>query len=75
MEDGDWALNIKSVIVFGRIREVTDIDEKTEICKKIGHKFTSDEKYIDDDIARNIKRVLCLEITVEHMTGKLVNES
>jgi len=73
--EGEWALNIRSVIVFGRIREITDVEEKTEICRKIGHKFTDDDEYIEDDIRRNAQRVLCLEITIEHMTGKLVNES
>ena len=31
-KDGDWALNIKSVIVFGRMRIVEDEDKKRKIC-------------------------------------------
>jgi len=73
--EGDWALNIRSVIVFGRIREITDIEEKIAICRNLGHKFTDDEEYIEDDIRRNKARVLCLEITIEHMTGKRVKEA
>ncbi len=73
--DGDWALNIRSVIVFGRIREAEDKELIRKVLRNLSHKFTDDEKYIEDEIIRNIGHVKILEITVEHMTGKLVNES
>ena len=72
---GEWALNFKSVIVFGRIREIEDQDEAIEICRKLGYKFTDDTDYIETDIRKNGAYVRCLEITIEHMTGKAVNES
>ncbi len=31
-KEGEWALNIRSVIVFGRIRKVTEEEKKKEIC-------------------------------------------
>jgi len=74
-KEGEWALNIKSVVVFGRIREITDVAETAAVCRKIGFKFTDDVDYIEKDLARNLKNVLCLELVPEHMTGKLVNES
>ncbi len=73
--EGEWALNIKSVIIFGRIRLVTDTDRAIDICRRLGHKFTDDEEYIENDIRKNAARVQCLELETEHMTGKLVNES
>lgn len=73
--DGEWALNIKSVIVFGRIKPVEDFDRAVEISRNLCHKFTDDEKYIEDEIRNACPRVLCLELVPEHMTGKLVNES
>ena len=33
-KEGQWALNIKSVIVFGRIRFIEDHQEALEICRK-----------------------------------------
>ena len=41
-KEGDWALNIKSVIVFGKIRLVTDESLVREICTKLTQKFTDD---------------------------------
>lgn len=77
-EEGDWALNIRSVIIFGRIRcfDYTEEPEKVrEICIGLSAKFTDDPNYADDEIAKVGKNVLCLELTPDHMTGKLVNEA
>jgi len=72
-KDEHWSLNIRSVIVFGRIHIVEDWsdDLMVDFCRR----FTDDTDYIYGEI-ENFKSstiVLCLDI--EHMTGKLVNES
>lgn len=74
-KDGEWALNIKSVIVFGRIKFVTDYDRAMDISGRLCRKFTDDNEYIETEIERHGPKVQCLEIEIEHMTGKLVNES
>lgn len=77
-EEGDWALNIRSVIVFGRIRVFSyeeDPKKIREICMGLSAKFTDDQNCADDEIAKVGGNVLCFEITPDHMTGKLVNES
>ena len=73
--DGEWALHIKSVIVFGRIRVLDDREQAVEIIRRLGHKYTSDAEYIEREIRAAGARTLCLELIPEHMTGKLVNES
>lgn len=73
--DGEWALNIRSVIVFGRIRAVEDHDRAMELSRKLSLKFTRDADYIEREIARSGPGTLCLELIPEYMTGKLVNES
>ena len=73
-EEGEWALNIKSVIVFGRIRIVEDETKMREICTNLYHKFSDDEDALAEELLY-LKRVVCLEITPEYMTGKLVKES
>ena len=72
-KDGHWSLNIRSVIIFGRIRILDDWSE--ELMVKFCKRFTSDMDYIHSEIEKfkNNTAVLCLEI--EHMTGKLVNEA
>ena len=77
-EGDDWALNIKSVIIFGTIRSFLYEEEPEkvrEICIGLSAKFTDDPNYADDEIAKVGSNVRCVEITVDHMTGKLVNEA
>ena len=74
-KEGDWALNIKSVILFGRISLVEDQDKAREICTELTRKFTDDAEYLEKELKNAFPRVQCLEFIPEHMTGKLVNES
>ena len=74
-KEGEWALNIRSVIVFGRVNVVTDEEKKKEICTTLCRKFTDDETYLEKEMKNAFPRVCCLEFVPEHMTGKLVNES
>ena len=73
--DGEWALNIKSVIVFGRLVPVEDEDKMIDICRRLSRKFTDDESYIENEIKRAGFRTLMYELVPEHMSGKLVNEA
>ena len=74
-KEGEWALNITSVIVFGRMRVVEDEDIKRRICENMCRKFTDDEEYLRKEMESSFSRVAVLELEIEHMTGKLVNES
>ena len=74
-KDGEWALNISSVIVFGRIKLVEDSEKAKMICTEICRKFTDDEEYLAHELEHAFLRVQCLELIPEHITGKLVNES
>ena len=74
-KEGEWALNINSVVVFGRIRVVEDEEKKREICTLLTRKFTDDEEYLQKELKNAFPRVNCMELIPEHMTGKLVNES
>ena len=74
-KEGDWALNIKSVIVFGRVEIVEDHDWAIEVSRRLSRKFTQDEDYIQHEVERSGARTLVFALKVEHMTGKLVNES
>jgi hypothetical protein len=73
--DGEWSLNIRSVVVFGRVRFVTETEKISEICTELCRKFTDDADYIERELRGYAGAVLCLELTPEHITGKLVNES
>ena len=74
-KENEWALNVKSIVVFGRISFVEDEEKAKEICTELCRKFTDDEDYLNNEIEHSLSNVQCLEIEIEHMTGKLVNES
>ena len=73
--EGEWALNIKSVIVFGRIEIIEDKETIYDMARKLSHKFTRDDAYIEKEITHSGPRTLMFRLVPEHMTGKLVNES
>lgn len=72
---GEWALNIRSVIVFGRVEFVESEERAWEISRRLSLKFTSDMDYIEAEIRRSGKSVLCFALVPEQITGKLVNEA
>ncbi len=73
LKNDHWSLNISSVIVFGRIRVVENWprDMMIAFCRK----FTDDMKYIENEIDKYADNTIVLELEIEHMTGKLVNEA
>lgn len=74
-KDGHWALNVKSVIVFGRIAIIEDKEKVADITTKLCYKFTDDKDYIEKELKDNLHRTWLLELTPEHISGKFVNES
>ena len=76
-KEGDWALNIRSVVIFGRMCVVGDTEDelKRKIATGLCRKFTEDEAFLQNELINAMPRAAFLELTSEHMTGKLVNES
>lgn len=74
-KEGDWALTVKSVIIFGKIEIIDDMETIIDITTKLSHKFTQDEEYIRQEIERSGHKTLLLALTPEHICGKLVHEA
>ena len=72
--EGSWALRVRSVVVFGRMEIVDDYARMVDIITKLCHKFTDDEAYIAEEIARFGRGTLLLALHIEHMCGKVVEE-
>lgn len=70
-----WPLYIKSVIVFGKMRVVEDREKIADITARLSRKFIDDEAHIAAEIEQYIDATLLLELTPEHLCGKLVEES
>jgi len=74
-KEGDWALNIKSVIVFGRIEFVEDRETIYRLSEELSRKFTDDDGFIRREIEQSGPATLMFALVPEHICGKLVNES
>lgn len=73
--EGEWALNIKSVIVFGRIQILEDREEAIAMVRQLCLKYTRDMDFIEREIRESGRNVQVFRLVPEHITGKLVNES
>ena len=74
-EEDDWALKVRSVIVFGRMEIIDDAEMIADISYKLSRQFTDDESYISKEIAAFGAKTLLLKLQPEHICGKRVKES
>ena len=74
-EEGDWALTIRSAVVFGRIEIIEDQKTVYSIAEKLSRKFTDDADYIANEIKRSGPGTLMFALRPEHITGKWVREA
>ena len=72
---GSWALDIKSVVVFGSIEIVEDREKVYEMARRLSRKFTDDEEYIENEIRLYGPATFMFALVPEHITGKIVNEA
>ena len=74
-EENEWAYKVKSVIIFGKIEIIDDMEQITDIVTKLSYRFVQDDEYIKEEIRLHGHRTLLMKLTPEHMCGKLVTES
>lgn len=70
----DWSYHVRSVIVFGRAKVMTDEALMREKIRLFGMKYYPTAEEVDEEIRKDFARVNFIEISIEHMTGKLVHE-
>ena len=73
--EGEWAWEVRSVIVFGQIEIIESLETVAEITAKLSRKFTQDEAYIQNEIERFGYKTLLLKLVPVHMCGKTVKEA
>ena len=72
--DEAWAPFLESAVVFGRCRLVADRGESDALCKKFAMKYYPTEKMVDDEVAASGKAVQMFRISIDHISGKKVQE-
>ncbi|MDO4378233.1 MAG: pyridoxamine 5'-phosphate oxidase family protein [Erysipelotrichia bacterium] len=60
----------KSVIAFGQARVLTDEQEIYKAAEIFGLKYNDDQEKVANEIKREWPALRCVEITIEHLTGK-----
>lgn len=75
LEEGSWWYHVCSVIAFGHIERVADEDEVVRALRRLAEKYFPPTIDIDADIAKNLRRVAVLRLTIEHLSGKHVREN
>ena len=73
--EGEWAYNVKSVIAFGRMELIEDMEQIVRIKRLLSLKFIQDEEHIRKEIEQSAHRTLLMKLVPEHICGKLVNEA
>ncbi|MBR2684014.1 MAG: pyridoxamine 5'-phosphate oxidase family protein [Atopobiaceae bacterium] len=72
--EGEWWKYFHSVICFGRASIVDDPQRKHDGLVKLASKYFPPEIDIEADILKNGERIHLVELKIEHMTGKHVQE-
>lgn len=70
----EWAPFMQSVVVFGRCRLIEDQEEILRRVKQFAMKYYPTEELVDQEIADSGNHVQMFEITIEHLTGKEIQE-
>lgn len=70
-----WSKDFNSVIVFGKISIVDDLTLAEDKMINFAQKFFPDHSEINNEMQKHFKNMLCLKLSIEHMTGKKINES
>lgn len=63
-------LILKSVILFGKARILNTDKEIFHATKVFGLKYNNDVTAVEKEIKREWNALSCIEIKIEHMTGK-----
>ena len=72
--NGHWAKHVTSVIVFGRMELIEDMNEIVRVGTALSYRFIQDEEHIRREIAASAHKTMLLRLTPEHVSGKHVVE-
>lgn len=73
-EPDDWAPYVQSTVVFGRCHLIEDAAATETWVRELAMKYYPGKDEVEAEIAKALKGVQLYEITIEHLTGKQVQE-
>lgn len=73
-EEESWAPFVQSVVVFGRCNLIKEPSVSAARLKQFALKYYPDEDTVNKEISISGKAVQMFEITIEHISGKEIQE-
>lgn len=70
----DWSYYVRSVILFGKARLVEDDALRYTKAKAFGMKYYPSEEEVDEELSKDFARMALYEVSIDHISGKLVHE-
>lgn len=74
IKEETWAPYLQSAVIFGRCRLLDDPEETLALTRKIAEKYYPGKELIEEEIRRSGKAVQVYEISIEHLSGKEIQE-
>ena len=74
IKEETWAPYLQSVVIFGRCRLLNDQEEALALTRRIAEKYYPGQELIEEEIQRSGKAVQVYEISIEHLSGKEIQE-
>lgn len=72
--EGEWAPYLQSTVVFGRCRLIDDSEMTNARVRELAARFYPTSQEIDAEMERSGRAVQLYEITIEHLSGKKIQE-
>ena len=69
-----WYRTYESVIAFGKLKFIEDREEKKRIVRNLTAGFTDDLGSYEEEIESAIDRTSLIEMSIEHLTAKFIEE-
>lgn len=69
-----WAPYLQSALVFGRCKLIEDEDRAMKVLKEFAMKYYPYESMAEEEMKKAAKATQMFEITIEHISGKEVQE-
>ena len=73
-QENDWAPYMQSTVVFGRCHLIDDGAITEARVRELAMKYYPDKEEMEAEMNRSLKAVQLYEITIEHLSGKQIQE-
>ncbi len=74
IKEETWAPYVQSALVFGRCKLIEDEDRAMIVLKDFDMKYYPSESMVEEEMKKAAKATQMFEITIEHISGKEVQE-